>query len=120
MSHPQIHEKFKQSLCRVAESDDEELRLIACEALLQQELQGMYHIGQGVSVSSSFISNAAYQAFVSDRLSNGQHWEPYHWQNSRMPNLTALKPVVGMTPDRAQEFCKWLTERCKDKGESYR
>ncbi len=79
---PSIREKIEYFFQQGAESPDKRISQVVCNALLQRELRDMVHIGNGKAISKHYITNAAYQAFVTEKCDrDGEHWEPYQEVN---------------------------------------
>lgn len=53
------------------------------------------------------LTNAEYQAFVKDT----QHQAPSHWSGENFIEELAAHPVVNISWEDADAYCKWLTEK---------
>src|SRR5262249_17494988 len=94
--------------------------LMVSGALLRAELREMVKLDTGAWITAKYITNAAYQCFVADRLKAGEHWEPFHWKNGRLPQASADAPVVGLSPEQALAFCDWLAQYLGNTSWRYR
>ena len=110
--YPQnVQQSYQQTLLEGAESDNIELRSVVSQAMLQSELRTMRRIGEDTFISG-YLTNGAYQGFVIDAQQRyNENYAPAHWKNGQIPKGQAAETVVGITPERVQEFCIWLTKR---------
>jgi energy-coupling factor transporter ATP-binding protein EcfA2 len=94
----------------VEDVDAERQHLIA-GALLAWRIRRMVHLTDEISVDTSLISCAEYQAFLDDQRARGRYLQPDHWTAYHFPLGQGHAPVLGVRPSDVAAFCAWLTER---------
>ena len=115
----QVRQKLETILQEGIEDDDPERRKIVAEAWLALHLKRMRRVSENLYVADMLITYAEYQLFLDDYLLKGERLHPDHWLQNMFPAGKGQKPVVGVRPSDAVEFCQWLTERDKE-GWRYR
>lgn len=59
------------------------------------------------------VSNVGYIRFV---LATGAEWPPY-WKADPFPDKMTLHPVIGVSWDQAETYCRWLGKRLPTEAE---
>jgi formylglycine-generating enzyme required for sulfatase activity len=70
------------------------------------------------TIARTPVTNAQYKVFVrATRHNSPDHWRWLFWKRRRPPKQRIDHPVVNVTYDDAQDYCRWLTDVT---GKSYR
>jgi hypothetical protein len=103
------------------ESDNPESRRIAAEAQLNYRLRESFQrIDEVREIDLNYLTYAEYQIFLDDMRAQGKFFQPDHWGDYQFQQGKALEPILGVRPEDAEAFCKWLTRRRYGSNERYR
>ncbi|MEZ4591039.1 MAG: NACHT domain-containing protein [Chloroflexota bacterium] len=81
---------------------------------LEQRVKNLIRVIDDQAVDVSLVTNAEYQLFIDESISQGQNYTPPHWQNNFYQFGTGGAPVLGITVRDVLAFCEWLTESMED------
>ncbi len=108
---PDVRARIDRVLSHEIESPDSERRRIVAEALLNRRLRSLVRLDEHRYIDDTLITHAEYQLFLDELRARGKFRQPDHWSTYTYPSDSGRKPVVGMRPSDAEEFCDWLTAR---------
>ena len=112
---PQVQSQLDKIIDKGVEDKDVERRRVISEALLKRRIQRMNRMYDYTYADTSLVSSAEYQLFLDEQMLVGKYRQPDHWQALSFPQNTGKLPVLGVRCSDALAFCKWLTERDRDK-----
>ncbi|MBV6342605.1 SUMF1/EgtB/PvdO family nonheme iron enzyme, partial [Candidatus Magnetobacterium casensis] len=107
----EVREAIEGFFARNLESDDENLRRIALEVIMNRQLKLFTPIDDKRQISNDYVICAQYQLFIDDMRKKERYLQPDHWLDYTFPTGSANEPITGVRLNNAEEFCKWLTER---------
>jgi energy-coupling factor transporter ATP-binding protein EcfA2 len=108
---PAVRARLDQVLTKEIESHDRERSRIVGEALLTRRLRSLVRLDEHRYIDDTLITHAEYQVFLDELRGRSEFRQPDHWSTYTYPSDSAKKPVVGVRPSDAEEFCRWLTSR---------
>jgi energy-coupling factor transporter ATP-binding protein EcfA2 len=114
-----IEQRLIEHLQEEVEEGEPERRQWVAELLLALRLKRMEQVDTDLYATQNLITHAEYQLFLDEEQTKGHHYRPDHWLQDSFRAGDANKPVVGIRPLDAVNFCQWLTERDKS-GWHYR
>jgi hypothetical protein len=72
-------------------------------------------IDENTYIDDSLVTCAEYQLFIDEMREQGKFYQPDHWTSYQFPSGQAREPILGVRFSDGLAFCKWLTERDKEK-----
>jgi len=108
---PALRDRLESVLDEKMESSDENARAMASKAKLASRLRWMVRIDEKTYIDSTPITNIEYQMFLDEMRKAGKYYQPDQWIEERFPSSEGLKPITGVRPEDASDYCKWLTSR---------
>ncbi|MEO8392451.1 MAG: NACHT domain-containing protein [Chloroflexota bacterium] len=117
---PGVRERLRQIIDDDLDSEDIDRQHVAAEARLALRLKRLTRLDDTVyaDMSDIAVTNAEFQLFLDTPTTKGG--VPDHWMLPRFQPGTGKLPVVGVSPEQALRFCRWLTDRSTDIEVEYR
>ncbi|MBN2002048.1 MAG: CHAT domain-containing protein [Anaerolineae bacterium] len=115
---PEVQQRLEMVLHRCF--DDAGLKNIVATALATIRRERMLRVSQNKFLDSRLITHAEYLLFLLDCRTLGKHHHPDHWRTLNFPMGDIIRPVVGVRPSDALEFCHWLDEQDSIENWHYR
>jgi hypothetical protein len=103
-------------------SSNQSFAKLAAEVKIAQRISKLVRIDNDLEIEldKTLITCAEYQLFIDEKLRFGKSYLPDHWVRPRFNLKDATSPVMGIQPEDAEAFCKWLTERESTQDFQYR
>jgi hypothetical protein len=106
---PHVDQQLRDRIEAIRWIDDPsaERRRIAAQVRLAYRLSRL-RMQDGKYIDSSLVTKGEYQLFIDDCREKGASCAPDHWHTPNFQLGEGLQPVVGVRPDDAQAFCRWV------------
>ena len=117
---PALRARLDSLLFKGIEDENASERKLICEVLLGLRLKRMVRIDDNTYVDPTYVTHAEYQLFLDEVPDDEGYYHPPHWLQETFPKGQGATPVVGVLPEGAVAFCKWLTQRQMMPGWTFR
>jgi hypothetical protein len=114
---PTVRDELEQYLIAGLDSDGAGRGQLAAEVLLSLRLRNLVPMTEDTEIDPTYLSCAEYQLFLNDESTFNEYHQPDHWKTLRYSIGAGLTPVAGIRYSDAEEFCAWLTDRSRARGE---
>jgi energy-coupling factor transporter ATP-binding protein EcfA2 len=109
-----VADQFQTIIDQGVDADDERTRQFFRESKLQLRLAGIPRVADGAYVDTSLITQAEYQVFIDEMATDTHEVHPDHWRRPHYETGQGNQPILGVRPEDAVDFCKWLNEKDED------
>ena len=82
---PDVREQVRRLIAEGIESEDDYLRTMAAQALLNRRFGNLRRESDDLEVDTTLITHAEYQLFLDQKRVTGEYLQPDHWLDYKFP-----------------------------------